>query len=160
MNQLRLQFPVEVLTRILGISRSGFYARQGRPPSLRSKNDAIFKPLIVQAHKVGRSTYGSARIQQELADQEVYVGRDHIHRLRKELGLRCVQNKKFKATTNSAHDLPVAPNLLEQKFEVEGPGKVYDEPFRQDSFLGIYKLIPLLFQATASWNFMFWKRAA
>ena len=124
MNQLRLQFPVEVLTRILGISRSGFYARQGRPPSLRSKNDAIFKPLIVQAHKVGRSTYGSARIQQELADQEVYVGRDHIHRLRKELGLRCVQNKKFKATTNSAHDLPVAPNLLEQKFEVEGPGKV------------------------------------
>jgi transposase InsO family protein len=124
LNQLRLQFPVEVLTRTVGISRSGFYARQGRPPSFRSKNDAIFKPLIIQVHKVGRSTYGSTRIQQELAEQEVYVGRDRIHRLRKELGLKCIQNKKFKATTNSAHDLPVAPNLLNQKFEVEGPGKV------------------------------------
>lgn len=84
----------------------------------------MFKPLILQAHKAGRSTYGATRIQQELAEQEVYVGRDRIHRLRKELGLRCIQNKKFKATTNSAHDLPVAPNLLDQKFEVEGPGKV------------------------------------
>jgi len=124
MNQLRLLYPVDVLTRTIGISRSGFYARQGRPPSLRARTDEVFKPLILQAHKAGRSTYGSPRIQLELAEQEVYVGRDRIHRLRKELGLRCIQNKKFKATTNSAHDLPVAPNLLDQKFEVEGPGKV------------------------------------
>ena len=53
------------------------------------------------------------------------LGRDRIHRLRKELGLRCIQNRKFKATTNSAHDLPVAPNLLDQRFTVEEPGKVY-----------------------------------
>jgi transposase InsO family protein len=124
MNQLRLQYPIEVLTQTIGISRSGFYARKGRPPSQRAKTDALFKPLIVQAHKAGRSTYGSPRIQLELAEQEVYVGRDRIHRLRKELGLRCIQNKKFKATTNSAHDLPVAPNLLGQKFEVDGPAKV------------------------------------
>jgi transposase InsO family protein len=124
MNQLRLQYPIEVLTRTIGISRSGYYARQGRPPSLRARTDAVFKPLIMKAHKTGRSTYGSTRIQQELAEQEVFVGRDRIHRLRKELGLKCIQNKKFKATTNSSHDLPVAPNLLDQKFEVDGPGKV------------------------------------
>lgn len=52
------------------------------------------------------------------------MGRDRIHRLRKELGLRCIQNRKFKATTNSGHDLPVAPNLLEQKFEIPAPGMV------------------------------------
>jgi putative transposase len=124
MNQLRLQYPVAVLTGTIGTSRSGFYARQGRPPSLRARTDAVFKPLILKAHDVGRSTYGSPRIQLELADQGIYVGRDRIHRLRKELGLKCIQNKKFKATTNSAHDLPVAPNLLDQKFEVDGPGKV------------------------------------
>lgn len=53
MNQLRLQFPIEVLTRAIGISRSGFYARQRRPPSFRSKNDAIFKPLSRKFTLVG-----------------------------------------------------------------------------------------------------------
>lgn len=125
MNVWRLNYPVKVLAKVLGVSRSGFYARRIRPLSLRAQRDAELKPMILKAHKEGRSTYGSVRIQQELAEQEVCVGRDHIHRLRKELGLRCIQNRKFKATTNSAHDLPVAPNLLDQKFRIDGPGKVY-----------------------------------
>jgi len=125
MNMLRLQYPSMILSRTLNVSRSGFYAKNSRPLSLRAKVDAVLKPLILKAHKEGRSTYGSTRIQQELAEQEVYVGRDRIHRLRKELGLCCIQNRKFKATTNSAHDLPVAPNLLDENFEVDGPGKVY-----------------------------------
>lgn len=124
MSRLRLEFPIEILTRVVGVSRSGYYAQLDRPLSERSQQDSVYKPLIMKAHKEGRSTYGSARIQQELADQEIYVGRDRIHRLRKELGLRCIQKKKFKATTNSAHDLPVAPNLLEQKFDIDAPGKV------------------------------------
>lgn len=125
MGMLRLQYPVQVLAQVLEVSRSGFYAYRGRPLSLRAQHDAVLKPLILKAHREGRSTYGSTRIQQELAEQGVYVGRDHIHRLRKELSLHCIQNKKFKATTNSAHDLPTAPNLLEQQFQVDGPGKVY-----------------------------------
>jgi transposase InsO family protein len=125
MNQLRLDYPASVLAGTLGISRSGFYAQRGRPRSLRRTQDATYKPLILAAHKLGRSTYGSARIQQELADNEVYVGRDRIHRLRKELGLKCIQNKKFKATTNSDHDLPVAANLLNQSFDIAVPGKVW-----------------------------------
>lgn len=125
MNQLRLAYPASVLADTLEISRSGFYAQRSRPKSLRRTQDASYKPLILAAHKLGRSTYGSARIQQELADNEVYVGRDRIHRLRKELGLKCIQNKKFKATTNSDHDLPVAANLLDQSFDVAVPGKVW-----------------------------------
>ena len=125
MNMLRLQYPVKILARTLGVSRSGFYAQRNRPLSRRAKGDAALKPMILKAHKEGRSTYGSTRIRQELAEQEVYVGRDRIHRLRKEAGLRCIQNRKFKTTTNSAHDLPVAPNLLDQNFEVDRPGKVY-----------------------------------
>jgi putative transposase len=127
MNRLRIQYPIAVLAQTPGVSRSGFYAQLSRPVSLRAKYDAVLKTMILKAHKEGRSTYGgSTRIQQELAEQEVYVGRDRVHRLRKELGLRCIQNRKFTATTNSAHDLPVDPNLLDQKFEVDGPGKVYE----------------------------------
>jgi len=125
MNQLLLEYPASVLACTLGISRRGFYAQRGRPRSLRRTQDATYKPLILAAHKLGRSTYGSARIQQELADNEVYVGRDRIHRLRRELGLKCIQNKKFKATTNSDHDLPVAANLLDQSFDIAVPGKVW-----------------------------------
>jgi len=61
-------------------------------------------------------------LQDELA---VRAGRDQISRLRKEMGLKCIQKKKFKATTNSAHDLPVAPNLLDQNFQVSEPGTVW-----------------------------------
>lgn len=125
MTELRLQFPKKILSQVFGISRSGFYARTSRPLSERKKRDAILKPLIQKAHEAGRKTYGSTRIQQELADQEIVVGRDRIHRLRKELNLKCIQNRKFKATTNSDHDLPVAPNLLDQKFDVSEPGRVY-----------------------------------
>jgi len=87
--------------------------------------DVVYKPLILAAHKPGRSTYGSESIQDELADEKIYVGRDRIHRLRKELGLKCIQNKKFKANTNSEHDLPVVANLLDQAFDIEAPGKVW-----------------------------------
>lgn len=125
MTELRLQYPTKILSKVIGISRSGYYAKITRPLSERKKKDAILKPLIQRAHEAGRRTYGSTRIQQELADQDIVVGRDRIHRLRKELNLKCIQNKKFKATTNSKHDLPVAPNLLGQKFEISEPGKVY-----------------------------------
>lgn len=124
MNRLRLEFPIEVLTRTVGVSRSGYYAQLNRPLAERAQQNSVYKPLIRKAHEEGRSTYGSGRIQQELADKEIHVGRDRIHRLRKELGLRCIQNKKFKATTNSAHDLPIAPNRLEQKFDIDAPGMV------------------------------------
>ena len=125
MNQLRLSYPVQVLAQTLEIPGSTFYARRSRPVSLRAQSDAVLKPRILAVHKLSRATYGSMSIQGELADQGIRVGRDRIHRLRKEMGLKCIQNKKFKATTNSAHDLPVAPNLLGQEFRIEAPGKVW-----------------------------------
>jgi putative transposase len=56
-------------------------------------------------------------MQPELAAQGFLAGRDRIERLRQELGLRCKQKRRFKATTDSRHDLPVAPNLLAQIFK-------------------------------------------
>ena len=55
----------------------------------------------------------------------IRLGRDHISRLRKEMGLKCIQKKKFKVTTDSAHQLPVVANLLEQKFSVSVPATVW-----------------------------------
>ncbi len=63
MNMMQLQYPIKILSRTLGVSRSGFYTRRNRPLSLRAKGDAVLKPMILKAHKEGRSTYGFTRIQ-------------------------------------------------------------------------------------------------
>lgn len=76
---------------------------------------------IKAAHQRSRETYGTIRIKDELVEEGIHAGRDHIRRLRKKLGLVCRSKKKFKATTESKHGLPVAANLLEQKFKVSGP---------------------------------------
>ena len=80
---------------------------------------------IKAAHKRTRETYGDRRLQPELAAEGFVVGRDRIARLRQELGLRCRQKRKFIATTNSNHSLPVAENLLNQTFTPNVPNQVW-----------------------------------
>jgi putative transposase len=125
MNKERSNYPVYLMARVLKVSRSGFYAWLRRPPSARQRHDDQMKPLIRAVHEFSRKTYGPRRIQSELVDNGVILGRDHIARLCNEMGLKCIQHKKFIATTNSNHDLPVAPNLLAQDFSVMEPGLVY-----------------------------------
>jgi putative transposase len=83
------------------------------------------KGAIRAAHARTRETYGARRLQLELAKDGFIAGRDRIARLRRELGLRCRQKRKFKATTHSAHRLPVAENVLEQVFEPTRPNEVW-----------------------------------
>ncbi len=80
---------------------------------------------IKAVHRQSRETYGVRRLQPELEAQGFAAGRDRIARLRHVMGLRCKQKRKFKATTNSQHDLPVAPNLLEQCFEPVAPNETW-----------------------------------
>ncbi len=125
MNKHRLQYPIKLAARVLEVSRSGYYSWLIRKPSARQLRHDDLKPRIMEAHLIARKTYGPKRLQDALADQGIGVGRDQISLLRKELGIRCVQKAKFKATTNSKHSLPVAPNLLAQNFQTSGAGMVW-----------------------------------
>ena len=125
MKEQRHRFPVILMARILGVSRSGYYRWSSRKPSLRERSDSQLKPLIRKAHEKGRRSSGPTKIQQDLREKGITVGRDRIIRLRREMGIRCIQKRKFKATTNSNHSLPVAPNLLDQNFKIAKPGTVY-----------------------------------
>ncbi|MFZ6644034.1 IS3 family transposase, partial [Undibacterium sp. TC4M20W] len=107
------------------VSRSGFYAWLSGTPSQRVKTDERLKLAITAVHKQSRETYGPLRMQPELAAQGFKAGRDRIARLRRELALRCKQKRKFKATTNSNHSLPVASNLLNQTFAPSRPNEVW-----------------------------------
>jgi len=120
---MRPDYPLAMLCRVFDVSRSGFYAWLARKPSRRQQTDEQLKVAIKAAHRQSRETYGVRRMQPELEAQGFAAGRDRIGRLRKELGLRCKQKRKFKATTNSRHGLPVAPNLLEQQFKPTAPNQ-------------------------------------
>ena len=118
-------FPVAVACRVLEVSRSGFYDWRGRSPSERAQQEERLKVAIRAAHGKTRETYGVRRLQPELAAMGFVAGRDRIARLRREMGLRCRQKRKFKATTHSAHTLPVAENVLGQVFAPTRPNAVW-----------------------------------
>ena len=109
----------------MGVSASGYYAWLDRPLSERAREEVRLEIEIKAAHKRTRETYGPERLQRELAEHNVKVGICRIRRIRKKLGIRCKQKRKFKATTDSRHRLPVAENLLGQEFKVYEPNKVW-----------------------------------
>ncbi|HFT5774657.1 TPA: IS3 family transposase [Escherichia coli] len=123
--QWRQQFPIEAMCQVFGVSRSGYYNWVQHEPSDRKQSDERLKLEIKVAHIRTRETYGTRRLQTELAENGIIVGRDRLARLRKELRLRCKQKRKFRATTNSNHNLPVAPNLLNQTFAPTAPNQVW-----------------------------------
>ena len=123
MKTLRPPYPVSVMCRVFDVSRSGYHAFASRSPSKRAQESARLEVAIQAAHTRTRGTYGPGRLQDELNDEGIKAGVSRIKRLRKKLGLRCKQVRKFKATTNSNHDLPVAPNLLNQKFDTTRPNE-------------------------------------
>ena len=119
-------FPVGPMCRALGVSKSGYYVWRNRKPSARKQEDDRLKVSIKAAHERGRGTYGPEKIQDELLEvEQVEVGINRIKRLRRELKIRCKQVKKYKATTDSNHKMPVAPNLLNQDFGVAGPNRAW-----------------------------------
>jgi putative transposase len=125
MNTMRLDYPIAVLCRAFEVSRSGFYAWSKGKLSPRAQVDERLKVAIKAVHKQSRETYGTRRVQPELEAQGFIAGRDRIARLRRELNLRCKQKRKFKATTNSNHNLPVADNLLNQTFAPTRPNEAW-----------------------------------
>jgi putative transposase len=125
MKELRLQYPIPLMCRVFGVSPSGYHTWLNRPPSRRAREEGRLEIEIRAAHRRTRETYGSERLQTDLAEHGVKVGICRIRRIRKKLGIRCKQVRKFKATTDSKHTLPVADNLLDQKFEATAPNQVW-----------------------------------
>ena len=122
---LRQQYPVAFMCRILEVSESGYHAWRSRPPSARAREEGRLEAEIRAAHERTRQTCGPERLQADLSDHGVRVGVHRIKRIRKKLGLRCRQKKKFKATTDSRHSLPVASNLLDRQFSVMAPNAAW-----------------------------------
>lgn len=110
---------------MLEVSRSGYYAWKRRPKSRRRIDN---EALLIEIRRVfldNDSNYGSPRIYKEFKKAAIPCSENRIARLMCEAGLVAIQRRKFKATTNSNHHWPVAPNLLERNFSVDKPNKIW-----------------------------------
>jgi transposase InsO family protein len=116
------------MCRVLEVARSGFYAWLKREPSARARKEERLRVEVRAIHRSSRGCYGSPRIQSELQARGERVGRKRIARLMRQEGLRGKKRRRFRITTNSADAHPVAPNVLDRKFDVErisGPDRVW-----------------------------------
>lgn len=110
------------MCRLLEVSRSGFYSWLERPESKRSTRDKELLKKIEKIYKDSLKTYGVDRIHRELNKTE-QCSRKRVARLMKENGIRSITVKKYKATTNSKHNHPVAENKLNQDFKASQPNE-------------------------------------
>jgi putative transposase len=116
-------YPIKLMCRALRVSRAGFYAWRKRPESTRAKQDRRLAVLVREAHERGRRYYGSPRVHRELAAKGEAVSRKRIVRLMQQEGLVGRPRRRYKHTTDSNHNQPVAPNLLNRQFEAEAPNQ-------------------------------------
>jgi putative transposase len=129
----RASYPVAVLCGVLGVSKSGYYAWCGRPPSESRRQDALLTEKIREIHSRSRQTYGGyPRVHAELRSLGVRCGRRRVARLMRAAGLRgCVRGKKRRTTRRDPRAAP-APDLLCRDFFVTArPNKVLLQPHGQ-----------------------------
>jgi transposase InsO family protein len=118
-------FKVGRMCSLLNVSRSGYYAWLKRPESRRSRQNRILEDKIRVFHAASHGIYGAPKIHQDLIDDGVRCGKNRVARIMREAGIRSRTKRKFKATTNSKHKLPVAPNLLNRNFTADAPGRTW-----------------------------------
>lgn len=125
MRNLRLHYTIPFMCSMLDLSSSGYYAWLARKPSKRAQEEGRLEAEIKAAHRRNRESAGPETLQHDLREQGIKIGVCRIRRIRKKLGIRCKQKRKFKATTDSKHTLPVADNLLNQQFMTTAPGRIW-----------------------------------
>lgn len=119
----RAHHTVTILCRCLQVTPSGFYAWRIRPESAHARNDRRLKVLVHTSFAESRRNYGSPRVHDDLIDLQERVSRKRVVRLMQEEGLKARVRKRYKHTTMSDHDQPVADNLLARQFTAAAPNQ-------------------------------------
>ena len=116
-NAHRDEFTVARMCRQIGVSRTGFSQWRMRAPSERSIANRVLDAKVAAIHVGSNRSYGRPRIVQRLREQGVRVSHERVrHSLRRQ-SLRPVYKRPYRVTTDSAHDKPIAPNVLDRRFD-------------------------------------------
>lgn len=154
--QHTVDFPVDVMCQFMKVSRSAYYDWLKRSPTADEQDDAALSEMIQNTFDKSRKTYGTRRLKAVLSARSRTVSRRRIGRLMREAGLACKTKRKFKATTNSKHNQPVAANHLDRRFAVEKPNQVYAGDITyihtQEGWLYLAVVIDLYSRQVVGWS--------
>ena len=115
-------YPITLMCSSLKVSRAGYYAWVDRPPSAHDVEDQELAVLVREVHELSRKRYGAPRVQKELAaTNDVHVSAKRVGRLMRQEGLKARPRRRFKCTTMSEHDQPIAANILARNFDAAAP---------------------------------------
>ena len=113
------------MCRVLEVSTQGYYAWAKREPSNRAKENLSLAADIKAIHAGSRRTYGAPRVRAELVARGQQVGKNRVARLMRQEGVQARRKRKFRCTTDSKHNLPVAPNVLQRDFDADAPNQAW-----------------------------------
>ena len=119
-------YRLDEMCRVLGVSESGYRAwKRGGKPHRKRLTDAQMVALIQSIHAEFKGSYGSPRMVRELRARGYPASKERVERLMQENGIKAKHKRRFKVTTDSKHNLPIAPNLLDRNFAPAGPNQVW-----------------------------------
>jgi len=150
------EFPILLMCRVLAVSRSGYYAWLKHPESKKARDDKALSKEITEIHRESFNTYGSPRVYRELKRRGKHLGENRVARLMRKDGLRAKTKRKFKVTTDSRHNLPVAPNLLNREFTPEVPNQAWASDityiWTAEGWLYLAVVMDLFSRAIVGWS--------
>lgn len=149
------RFPIRLMARALKVSPAGYYAWATRPESARTKANRGLLASIRACHERSDRTYGSPRIARDLRAGGHPVSENRVARLMRANAIRAKTVKKWRATTNSAHRLPVAANTLDRQFAVNEPNRVWAGDitylWTEEGWLYLAVVLDLCSRAVVGW---------
>ena len=121
----KARYPVRILCRCLGVTRSGYYAWAQRRPSTRALRDVHLIHRLRLVHAIHRRVYGRPRLHRALRDEGIRISPKRVARLMREAGLTAQGRRRFRVTTDSTHAWPVAANHLARQFAIAPPHRAW-----------------------------------
>jgi putative transposase len=156
----RRVWPICVQCRVLRVSVSGFhqhFVRRKKIASRRHLTDAALLAHISSVYAEHRGAYGWPRIWRELIKRGIRAGKQRVQRLMQAQGIRARGKRRFRVTTtDSRHDLPIAPNLLNRNFTPAGPNQAWSGDITyiatEEGWLFLAVVIDLFSRKVVGWS--------
>jgi transposase InsO family protein len=155
MDAEKAHFPIDFMSRQLGVSRSGYYAWRGRAPSPRAGDATKLGQEVAVIYRQNKCRYGSPRILRDLEAQGRRVSRKRVAHSMRVQGLVARRRKRFCRTTDSNHPFPIADNVLQRNFETSAPNQAWVTDITyirtREGWLYLAAIIDLYSRAVVGW---------
>ena len=151
----KVNYPITMMCRLLDVSKSRYYEWSRNRKSQRAQEDEELLIKIKQIYKKRRGKYGSPRIHRDLKDMGYCVGRKRVARIMRENGIVAKIKRRFRVTTDSNHNFPIADNLLKRNFYIDAPDRVWagdiSYVWTDEGWLYLAVIIDLFSRAVVGW---------